>query len=181
MKDFKEILFILLRFLGIWLALFLCYQWYLNQFSGRVDIFTKIISNQSVALLNSTGYPTETKDFDLHETVMFYIFGKPATRMVEGCNAISVMILFSAFVFAFYKGIKTFFYVFISLVILYILNLFRIYLINVIVVELPSWVKYAHDYLFPAIIYGGVVVLWLVWINRFVIAVKPLSKENPAI
>ena len=169
MKDFKEILWVLLRFLGIWLLLFLLYQWYLNQFSGNIDGFTKIISDQSAFLLNLTGYETITKDFPTHETILFYINGKSATRMVEGCNAVSVMIMFLAFVFAFYKGVKTFYFAFSGIVLLYILNLFRIYVLNVIVVDFPALTKYAHDYFFPAIIYGGVVVLWLIWINKFVI------------
>ena len=169
MKDFKEILWVLLRFLGIWLLLFLLYQWYLNQFSGNIDGFTKIISDQSAFLLNFTGYETVTKDFPSHETVQFYINGKVATRMVEGCNAVSVMIMFLAFVFAFYKGVKTFYFAFAGIVLLYILNLFRIYVLNVIVVDFPVLTKPAHDYFFPAIIYGGVVVLWLIWINKFVI------------
>ena len=169
MKDFKEILWVLLRFLGIWLLLFLLYQWYLNQFSGNIDGFTKIISDQSAFLLNFTGYETVTKDFPSHETVQFYINGKVATRMVEGCNAVSVMIMFLAFVFAFYKGVKTFYFAFAGIVLLYILNLFRIYVLNVIVVDFPVLTKHAHDYFFPAIIYGGVVILWLIWINKFVI------------
>lgn len=169
MKDFKEILWVLLRFLGIWLLLFLLYQWYLNQFSGNIDGFTKIISDQSAFLLNFTGYETVTKDFPTHETVQFYINGKVATRMVEGCNAVSVIIMFLAFVFAFYKGVKTFYFAFAGIVLLYILNLFRIYVLNVIVVDFPVLTKPAHDYFFPAIIYGGVVFLWLIWINKFVI------------
>lgn len=169
MKDFKEILWVLLRFLGIWLLLFLLYQWYLNQFSGNIDGFTKIISDQSASLLNFTGYETITKDFPTHETILFYINGKSATRMIEGCNAVSVMIMFLAFVFAFYKGVKTFYFAFSGIVLLYILNLFRIYVLNVIVVDFPALTKSAHDYFFPAIIYGGVVVLWLIWINKFVI------------
>ncbi len=169
MKDFKEILWVLLRFLGIWLLIFLLYQWYLNQFSGNIDGFTKIISDQSAFLLNLTGYETITKDFPSHETILFYINGKSATRMIEGCNAVSVMVMFLAFVFAFYKGVKTFYFAFSGIVLLYILNLFRIYVLNVIVVDFPVLTKPAHDYFFPAIIYGGVVFLWLIWINKFVV------------
>lgn len=169
MKDFKEILGVLLRFLGIWLVLFLLYQLYLNQYSKDIDGFTKVISDQSAFLLNFTGYETVIKDFPSHETIQFYINGKLATRMIEGCNAISVMIMFLSFVFAFYKGVKTFYFAIAGIMLLYVLNLFRIYIINMIVVDFPSFTKPAHDYFFPAIIYGGVVILWLIWINKFVI------------
>lgn len=172
MKDFKEILFILLRFLGIWLVLFVLYQLFLNQYKGDIDAITRFISDQSAFLLNKTGFETTTLDFPYHETIQFYIKGKVATRMVEGCNAVSVMILFLAFIFAFYKGIKTFGFALVGLVILYVLNLFRIYVLNVVVIEYNSLTKPAHDYFFPAIIYGGVVLLWLVWVNQFVIKEK---------
>ena len=169
MKDFKEILFILLRFLGIWLVLFLMYQLFLNQYKGDIDAITRFVSDQSAFLLNKTGFETTTKDFPYYETIMFYIKEKPATRMVEGCNAVSVMILFLAFIFAFYKGIKTIWFALVGLVILYVLNLFRIYVLNVVVIEYNNLTKPAHDYFFPAIIYGGVVLLWLIWINKFVL------------
>ena len=169
MKDFKEILFILLRFLGIWLVLFLMYQLFLNQYKGDIDAITRFVSDQSAFLLNKTGFETTTKDFPYYETIMFYIKEKPATRMVEGCNAVSVMILFLAFIFSFYKGIKTIWFALVGLVILYVLNLFRIYVLNVVVIEYNSLTKPAHDYFFPAIIYGGVVLLWLIWINKFVL------------
>jgi exosortase family protein XrtF len=168
-KDFKEILYILLRFLGIWLILFLAYQLYLNQFSGNIDYFTKTLSNQIRFLLNKSGYETVTVDFHSHETVQFYIRGKVATRMVEGCNAISIMIMFLAFIFAFYKGLSSVYFAFTGIILLYLLNLFRIYFLNVIVISYPGFSKAAHDYFFPSVIYGGVVVLWLVWINKFVI------------
>ena len=58
MKDFKEILFILLRFLGIWLVLFLMYQLFLNQYKGDIDAITRFVSDQSAFLLNKTGFET---------------------------------------------------------------------------------------------------------------------------
>ena len=178
MKDFKEILFILLRFLGIWLVLFVLYQVYLNYYKSDIDFITRIISNQSVFLLNKTGFETTTKDFLKQETVQFYINGKVATRMVEGCNAVSVMILFLAFIFAFYKGFKTILFAFSGIVILYILNLFRIYVLNVVVVNHYEYTKPAHDYFFPAIIYGGVVLLWLIWINKFVLKEELMKAKS---
>ena len=48
-------------------------------------------------------------------------------------------------------------------------NCSSFYVLKVIVVDFPALTKPAHDYFFPAIIYGGVVVLWLIWINKFVI------------
>ena len=90
--------------------------------------------------------------------------------MVEGCNAISVIILFLAFIFAFYKGGKTFVFAGVGVLILHLMNILRIAAINIVAIELSAEdFKIAHDYFFPAIIYGTVVVLWLVWIKFFVL------------
>lgn len=167
MKEFKEILLILLRFLGTWLLLFLLYQLYLNPYTENIDPYTEFISNQSHFLLQVSGYEVTTMPFPSHQTIQFYLNGKVATRMIEGCNAVSVMILFLAFVFSFYKGKETFYFSLAGMGVLYVLNLTRIYLLNRIVADSPQWTKAAHDYFFPAIIYGGMVLLWLFWINRY--------------
>lgn len=167
MNDFKEVLLILLRFLGIWLIMFLLYQLYLNQYADHIDPYSKLIATQSEALLKKSGYLFTTKDFPQIQTIQFYFEGKPATRFIEGCNAVSVMILFLAFVFAFYKKTETFIFAFLGIVLLYFLNLFRILVLNIVVAEQPEWTKVAHDYFFPLLIYGGMVVLWVIWINRY--------------
>ena len=110
------------------------------------------------------------------ETTWFYVSGKYVSRMVEGCNAVSVMILFVAFIFAFYKGIKTFVFAGLGLLFLHIINVLRIAGLNILIVESPDYSKIGHDYFFPAIIYGSVVVLWLIWIKFF--ALKETADEN---
>lgn len=171
MKAYLPVLKILGRFLLIYLLLLVGYQLYLTAFKdSAVDPFTAFVGDQCALLQNGIGFNTQmVPDIRVHGSY-FYVNNIWATLLVEGCNAISVMILFVAFIFAFYKGLKrTFLFVFGGLVVLYILNVLRIVLLNIIAVEHSSYLKPAHDYLFPAIIYGGVVVLWLVWVKVFVL------------
>ncbi|KAB1232076.1 exosortase family protein XrtF [Chryseobacterium sp. KBW03] len=168
LKDFKPVLGILLRFIIIYLVLLFAYQFYLN--SGKdsgLDSFSRLIANQVVVLQNAIGYPTELYDDVKNEQVWFYVNQRYETRMVEGCNAVSVIILFVSFVFAFYKGMKTFVFVGVGLVILYIMNLLRIIGLNIVMSDYKEYGKMFHDFIFPAIIYGSVVVLWLIWIKLF--------------
>ena len=168
MKDFLPVLKILLRFIVIYIAFVLLYQLYLNNYENEVvDPFTRSVAGQVAFLQDFSGFPTVLVDSMKLHSVLFQINGKFTTRMVEGCNVVSVVILFAAFIIAFYKGIKTFLYVIIGSVILYILNVLRITLLNVIYIKYPQYEKIGHDYLFPAIIYGGVIILWLIWIQHF--------------
>ncbi|PZU91608.1 MAG: exosortase family protein XrtF [Chryseobacterium sp.] len=168
MKDFLPVLKILLRFVIIYIVLVLLYQLYLNGYEAEVvDPFTRWVAKQVAFLQNKLGFPTVLVDSLSLHSVLFQTSGKFTTRMVEGCNVFSVAILFAAFIFAFYKGRKTFLYVLAGLIILHVLNVSRIALLNIIFLKYPQYEKVGHDYVFPAIIYGGVVILWLIWIQFF--------------
>lgn len=170
LKDLKPILFILVRFFGIYFGLIALYQLYLNGYENVVaDPITKIIAKQSSYCLNSIGYHSKLIDAKDTQGIYFYVDEFWASIMVEGCNAISVMILFLAFIFAFYKGPKTIFFSLFGLIFIYIVNVFRIAIINIVILKFPEYTDISHDYLFPAIIYGSVILLWIIWIKFFVI------------
>jgi exosortase family protein XrtF len=174
LKDFKPVLAILLRFIIIYLVLLFAYQFYLNSYQNLgLDPFSRLIATQVGHIQDSFNYPTQFYDDIKGEQVWFYVKTGYATRMVEGCNAISVMILFVAFVFAFYKGSKTVLFVLGGLLVLYIMNLFRIVGLNIVMTDYKAYGKISHDFIFPAVIYGTVVVLWLIWIKCFA-----LKNEN---
>ena len=177
-NDFKPVLKVLLRFIILYVVFVLGYQLYLNGFKNAgLDPFSTWTMRQVDFVQNSIGYPSkmiEGKPQD--ETTWFYVGGKFVSRMVEGCNAISVMILFVAFIFAFYEGFKTFVFTALGLVFLHIINVLRIVGLNILLLEYPQYSKIGHDYLFPAIIYGSVVILWLIWIKFY--ALNNVEDEN---
>lgn len=168
LKDFKPVLGILLRFIIIYLVLLFAYQFYLNSFKAQgLDPYSRAIAEQVSFIQNKLNFPTLLFDDVPQEQVYFYVKKEYVTRMVEGCNAISVIILFVSFVFAFFKGAKTFIFVAVGLLALHMMNVLRIVGLNIVTRDYPEYNKLAHDYLFPAVIYGSVVVLWLVWIKFF--------------
>lgn len=177
-SDFKPVLKILLRFILIYMVLVFAYQYYLNHFeSTGLDPVSKWIADQSTAVHKWMGYPSQMVDGKPEQqTSWFYVDGKYTSRMVEGCNAVSIMILFLAFIFAFYKGTKTFMYAIGGIVFLHVMNVLRIAGLNILILEKPEYTKIGHDYFFPAIIYGSVVLLWLIWIKFF--AIKHVGHEN---
>ena len=177
-NDFKPVLKVLLRFIILYVVLVLGYQFYLNGYKNAgLDPFSSWAMHQVDYLQNHFGYLSEMVEAKPQdETTWYYMSGQYVSRMVEGCNAISIMILFLAFVFAFYEGFKTFIFATIGIVILHIMNVLRIAGLNILIVEMPQYNKFGHDYLFPAIIYGSVVVLWLIWIKFY--ALKSVKSES---
>lgn len=177
-KDFLPVLKIIFRFIAIYLILLFSYQLYLNYFDQlAIDPFSKWVASQVRFCSNIVGYETHLTDDLTYHTTWFLVNGKYVSRMVEGCNAISIMILFLAFIFVFYEGLKTFIFALGGLIIIQIMNIFRIVLINIILTEYPEYEEIAHQYLFPAIIYGTIVILWLIWMKYFVLKkLKTISK-----
>jgi exosortase family protein XrtF len=93
---------------------------------------------------------------------------KYTLRIIEGCNAVSVIILFISFIVAFSGKFKTTFYFILSGVLLiYILNVIRIALLAVLLFKFPENEHILHGVFFPLIIYGLVFVLWVIWVNKF--------------
>ncbi len=93
---------------------------------------------------------------------------KYTLRIIEGCNAVSVLILFVSFVIAFSGKFKTTLLFIISGVLLiYILNVIRIALLTILLFYFPEKEHILHGVLFPLIIYGLVFILWIIWVNKF--------------
>lgn len=170
MKDLKPVAWMLLRFLAVYAGLLYVYQKYLHLYSkNTIDPYSKTIANQANQIMNAMGYQSQLVYSAQKNGLYFYTNQKYITIMIEGCNALSVMILFLAFVIAFYSSFKkTAAFSLISLLFLYVVNLFRIVALNLIALKYPRQMTIAHDLFFPAIIYGAVIVLWLVWVQCFV-------------
>lgn len=160
-----------LRFIAIFLISYIIlsfgYSLYLKSQVG-LDGYSKIISNQTIQVLNGLGYETYGDEVIAERHVKLIVRNKFVAFVTEGCNAISIMILFLAFVLSFAKKIKpTIVFSLFGLGLIYVVNLFRIVLLTVILYYYPSYTKMLHGVLFPGLIYGAVFLLWMVWV-RFI-------------
>jgi exosortase family protein XrtF len=169
--QYKPFLVFLFKFLLVYLVLSLTYQYYLSLFSSDYkspDDFTVLVSNQSAKLLNILNFDAFLS-FEFDEPfARMSIDGKYVARVVEGCNAMSVMILFVSFVIAF-KGrfFKTLIFSSIGVLIIHLLNILRIALLVIGLRYYPEYKELMHDIIFPLFIYGVVFLLWVVWVNKF--------------
>lgn len=171
MNQYKPLILFLLRFLGSYIILILIYNWYLNQYLpfGTPDPYTKFNSDLAEKVFNLLGIRTKSLHYENENFMRLWVEGDWGSIVNEGCNAISVLIIFIAFILAFYTTFKqTFAYILVSILVLFWMNIFRIIFLTYIYRFYPNISKMAHDYLFPAIIYGSIVILWIIWIKFFV-------------
>jgi exosortase family protein XrtF len=165
---YKPFLVFLGKFFLAYLVLFFSYQYYLSSFEGHVDTFTQWVSHVSANLLVFLGYDAKILVSTTLPCYDFYIHNQLISRIIEGCNGLSVIILFVSFIIAFSNKIKpTVLYALFGALIICLLNILRVAFINVLLYTYPRYNVILHDLLFPALLYGVVFILWMIWVNKF--------------
>ncbi len=168
---YKSVVAFILTFLIVYFVLTFAYKFYLDWSDGSKfypDYFTNLVAKQSHALLESVGYEAEILPHSEEASMKLIIKGKFVARVVEGCNSISVIILFISFIAAFAGRFKTTaVYILAGSAIIYIVNLIRIVILSIGLYNYPWRREELHTVIFPMIIYGMVFLLWMFWVNRY--------------
>ena len=142
---------------------------YLNtSFTGYYypDFITNLVAKQSSELISSFGYDAEVLPHDTETSMKLYINQTYLARIVEGCNAISIIILFIAFIISFAENFKkTFLFLFAGGALIYAVNIVRIAILAIAIYKYPEYTDTLHGVVFPAIIYGMVFLLWMIWVR----------------
>lgn len=168
---YKSVIKFILTFLLVYITFSVLYKVYLDASDGSKfypDYVTHLVSKQSKALLNAFGYHAEILPHPDEPSMKVLLGGRYLARIIEGCNSISVVILFMSFIIAFSGKLKTtFFYILFGSVLIYTVNLIRIVLLTIWLYNYPEQKDILHTVVFPGIIYGMVFLLWIFWVNRF--------------
>ncbi|MFY7758818.1 MAG: exosortase family protein XrtF [Flavobacterium stagni] len=170
-KQYRPFLFFLLRFALTYVVLAYCYGLYLEQFSverKEVDGITQWVAEQSKSVLQLVDSEAYIVPNPKEAGVKLFFHHRWIARIVEGCNAISVMILFVSFVIAFKGKFKAMvWFLPFGIAVIHIANIIRIALLAVALYHFPKAEHLLHGVLFPLLIYGIVFILWMIWVNRF--------------
>lgn len=168
---YKPFLLFLVKFLFTYLLLTFVYQLYLGQFDvekNETDSFTELVARQTEDVMLLFDADVKTLPNSKEPAVNVYYNQKSIARIIEGCNALSVIILFISFVIAFSGKIKaSILYIVGGSILIHILNVFRIALLCFLLYYYPEQRHFLHGVLFPLIIYGVVFGLWIMWVNKF--------------
>lgn len=155
------------------------YQSYLDRFGANdVDTITMAVAEHSKALLHlfDVDFKTTKETADLFIKLIYN--DKYVARMVEGCNAVSIIILFIAFIVSFSgKSKQTLLFIAAGSVAIYFLNVIRIAVLCVLVYSFPEQEAFLHRVFFPLFIYGFVFLMWVVWVNKFSLYAKGVASK----
>ncbi|WP_343696548.1 exosortase family protein XrtF [Flavobacterium sp.] len=169
LAQFKPFLIFIGTFFAAYIALTLLYKFYLNSFKAdEVDGITNLVGRNVEQLLNVFNYGVKVQKSLSNAWLEVVYNNQSIVRIIEGCNAVSVIILFISFVLAFSGNFKvTVYYILFGIVFIYLLNIARIALLTILLYHFPEKNHLLHGVLFPLVIYGSVFILWVIWVNKF--------------
>ena len=168
---YKLVIRFIVTFIAVYTVLTISYNLYLNLSDGSKfypDYATNLVAKQTNTILNGLGYEANVIQHPNEPSMKIIINGKFVARVIEGCNAVSIIILFISFIVAFAGKFKTtLIYCFAGSIIIYAFNLIRIVILSVGLYHYPWRREILHTVIFPLLIYGTVFLLWMFWVNRF--------------
>jgi len=173
LKKKKTIIKFLVKFFVAYFILLGVYSIYLKKTQHKTPIFscspiTKVVANHTEKVAQFLGYDTYVSQSKDELSMMFFVEDVYAVPIVEGCNSISVIILFLSFIFAFAGSLKaTIIFGILGSVSIYMINILRILALSKLMYVYPDYQDVLHNLFFPAIIYGAVFILWIIWVNKF--------------
>ena len=173
MKKQRNIVLFLVKFFATYFILFALYSFYLQKTQQKGTVFscapiTTKVANQTKTVLTFFGYDASVVQHTDEMSVKVLLNGHYTARVIEGCNSISILILFLAFVIAFPGSIKeTILFGIVGSFIIYGVNILRIAFLTVMLYKYQDHQTLLHNLVFPAIIYGITFLLWVLWVHKF--------------
>ena len=173
MKKNKTIIVFLIKFFATYFILFGLYSLYLHKTQQKGDVFscsplTKEVAQHVETVANWMGYEAYVEQHTGELSMKFTINGNYASRIIEGCNSISIIILFLAFIIAFSGSVKaTVLFGIFGSILIYVVNILRIIALSIMYHRFPEYQEILHNLLFPVVIYGLVFILWITWVTFY--------------
>lgn len=189
-SDFRPTLLFLFRFFLTYGLLSAAYGFFIKQYDQAEpqvrDPFTHWVVEQVAQIAKWQGYEVvieenahlnyaKTAEEQTFDTLIFNDIR--AIAVEEGCNGLSVMILFVSFVLAFGGNFqRLLWFIPAGLLLIHLSNLIRLYLLAILKVDFEGqYFHFFHKYGFTAVIYLSVFLLWYVWVQFLV---KPSAHKN---
>jgi exosortase family protein XrtF len=167
-KEFWPAIKFLLIFVGIYFLANVIYGIYIEYCYPLSDSFTDLIASQTSWILKLMNEPVLTQVNNIAPTVLLFKESKAILDIYEGCNGINVIIVFVAFIMAFEGKFKNKLpFIAIGVLIINVANVLRITLLYYVAIDYQLYFYFIHKYVFTLTLYVIVVILWLVYINRF--------------
>ena len=96
----------------------------------------------------------------------------------DACNGLSLFALFTGFIICYPGNLRSkFLYIPFGIISIFLFNVVRVVILAIIYLYSPSSLAFNHSYTFTTIIYVYIFILWIFWVNRYGISLKPRAER----
>ncbi len=167
LKTYRPVFVFIGKFAGIYILLTGLYRYYLSLYSHQTDPLTRTVGKSVDFLFKITGINASTPPLEQEHGLKLIINNEYVARIVEGCTAMSVIIMFVAFILAFSPSIKkSLTFAIAGSLLIFVFNIIRIAVLGYMLYAYPEYQDFSHRIIFPALIYGFVVLLWIYYLQK---------------
>lgn len=175
LKAYRPALFFILRFVGLYLVSNTLYGLYVNNALPGVDLFTKMVAHSTAWILSLIHEPVQAISTATSPYVSLKNGTGEGVSVFEGCNGINVFLVYISFLVAYIGPLKLWLrFIAMGLLLIHLTNLARVSLLYEVAIYFPDQLYFFHKYLFTAIIYCLVFILWYKWVD----AVKKIQTDE---
>ncbi len=178
-KEWKQIPMVVRQFivraallLAFW---FIAYTCFLKPDATVDNWLTKVTAQATTSCLNNfykhgfTVLPQANDDDGIKASItqLIHFQDKFALLIISGCNGFDVYATFIGFLVcvpgAFYRKLQ---YTTLGIIIIFILNVQRCYLLVWLNLNKPEWTDFAHHYAFTTIVYAFIFSIWVSFMKK---------------
>jgi exosortase family protein XrtF len=167
-KEQKKIILFLIVALGIYLAWYFLFEFWILPHTRIHQYFTLASTVLAAEVLNLTGIlPVYWSiDPEKQNVVIHHISnGMRVVNVGHGCNSLTLMVLFSGFILAFPGKLwKKALFIPAGIVMVFLLNVLRIVGLTWTWYYHHTWTEFNHKYFFTALMYAAILGMWVIWI-----------------
>lgn len=99
---------------------------------------------------------------------ILYWGSKRLIGISDSCNGLVLFVTFTGFIIAFPASIKNkIWYIPFGIVMIYLLNVFRIFCLAIIWIYYPAYLDFNHHYTFTLFVYLDIFLLWMAFVKKF--------------
>ena len=167
-QQFKTVINFLLIFMLSFFILSAVYDFYLHRTGEKVDGMSSFVARQAADLLGILGFEAHAFNPSGDKSSHIIIDGFARVKVIEGCNGLSVMILYFAFLLGFPGRLRSkLWFIPAGLFVIHLFNVFRVAILGWAVYRFGETGYPIYKEMFTASIYLLVLALWYLWVNKF--------------
>jgi exosortase family protein XrtF len=166
--QFSSIINFLMIFMLTFFLLSMLYDLYLQRYENKVDGMSSVVGSQAANLLGLLGYNAFATNQHAEKSTHVGIDSFARVKVIEGCNGLSVMILFLAFLIGFPGSLKhKAWFIAAGLLVIHWFNIIRVSVLCWAVYSFGETGYPVYKEMFTASIYVLVLGLWYLWVQKY--------------